>query len=140
MSRLKDVELDVTRLLEAAGLGTLADGLPTLYAGPFPPTAPEQFISCRLATSEKVEKYLANSGTALHRCTVTVLVRGVRGPDGYTTSRELACAAWGALYDRHPEGYVHVDAEDGGPTYLGEDEEGRPRWSLTIGAEYFSRE
>ncbi|ATB41141.1 hypothetical protein CYFUS_006603 [Cystobacter fuscus] len=138
MSRLKDVELDVARLLEAAGLGSLADSLPTLYAGPYSPGAPDAFIACRLSASEKPEKYLANAGMALHRCTVTVLVCGERGPDGYSEGSARARAAWEALYDAHPEGYVRVDVEDGGPTFLGEDEEGRPRWSLTVEAEYFS--
>ncbi|MET0404224.1 MAG: hypothetical protein ABW123_17560 [Cystobacter sp.] len=132
MSRLKDVELDVARLLEAAGLGSLADGLPTLYAGPYPAGAPDAFISCRLSSSEKPEKYLANTGTAMHRCTVTVLVRATRGPDDYIKGTARARAVWGVLYDAPPEGYVHVEPEDGGPTYLGEDEEGRPQWLLTI--------
>ncbi|EPX62545.1 hypothetical protein D187_008733 [Cystobacter fuscus DSM 2262] len=138
MSRLKDVELDVARLLEAAGLGSLADGLPTLYAGPYPPGAPDAFIACRFSGGEKPEKYLAGARTALHRCTVTVLVRAARGPDGYSEGSARARAAWEALYDAHPEGYVSVDVEDGGPTYLGEDEEGRPRWSLTVGVLYHS--
>ena len=138
MSRLKDEELDVARLLEAAGLGSLADGLPTLYAGPFPATAPDAFVACRLATSEPPEKYLAGAGTALHRCTVTVLVRGARGPNAYVDSRERARAAWEALYDRHPAGYVHVDSGEGAPTFLGEDGEQRPQWSLSVSVVYFS--
>ncbi|EPX56160.1 hypothetical protein D187_007502 [Cystobacter fuscus DSM 2262] len=139
MSRLKDVELDVARLLEAAGLGTLADGLPTLYAGPYPPGAPDAFIACRFSGGEKPEKYLANAGTALHRCTVTVLVRAARGPDGYSEGSARARAAWEVLYDAHPPGYVRVDVEDGGPTHLGEDEAGRPRWSINVSIAYSSR-
>jgi hypothetical protein len=138
VSRFRDEELDVARLLEAAGLGSLADGLPTLYAGPFPVTAPDSFIACRLATYEGAEKYLAGVGTALHRCTVTVLVRGARGPSSYLESRECARAAWEALYDKHPEGYVHVDSGDGAPTFLGEDGEQRPQWSLSVSVVYFS--
>jgi hypothetical protein len=140
VNRLKDVEMDVARLLEAAGLGSLANGLPTLYAGPYPVGAPDAFIACRLSSAEKPEKYLANVGTARHRCTVTVLVRAARGPDGYLEGSARARAAWEALYDAHPEGYVHVDAEDGGPTYLGEDEGERPRWSLTVDVAYISQD
>jgi len=140
VSRLRDVELDVAQLLEAAGLGTLADGLPTLYAGPFPAQAPDSFLAVRESTSEPPEKYLAASGTARHRASVAVLVRQARGPNAYAEGRERARAAWEALYDRHPEGYVHVDALDGGPTFLGEDDDGRPQWSFNVGVEYFSRE
>ena len=50
-----------------------------------------------------------------------------------------ARAAWEVLYDAHPEGYVYVDAEDGGPTYLGEDKEERPQWSFAVEAHYTSR-
>nr|WP_239578556.1 hypothetical protein [Archangium primigenium] len=120
-------------------MGSLADGSPTLYAGPFPASAPDSFIACRESTAEQPEKYLARAGTALHRGLVTVLVRQARGPNAYVEGRTRAQAAWEALFDRHPEGYVHVDARDGAPTFLGEDEDGRPRWSLTVDVQYLSR-
>jgi hypothetical protein len=138
MSRLKDVELDGTRLLEAAGLGSLADGLPTLYAGPYPTGAPDAFMACRASGGEAPERYLAGTGAARHQEVVTVLVRGQRGPSGYLDSRTRAHAAWEALFDSYPEGYVRVAAEGAGPTWLGEDEEGRPQWSFPVSAEYAS--
>lgn len=138
MSRLKDVELDVARLLEAAGLGSLADGLPTLYAGPYPAGAPDAFMACRASGGEAPERYLAGTGRALHQETVTVLVRGERGPNGYLEGRTRAHAAWEALFESFPEGYVQVVAEGAGPMWLGEDDEGRPRWSFTTRTAYFS--
>ncbi|WP_395840245.1 hypothetical protein [Cystobacter fuscus] len=100
--------------LSAFAPATPADGLPTLYAGPYPPGAPDAIMTCRFSGGEKPEKYLAGTRTALHRCTVTVLVRGECGPDGY--SEGIARAAWEAMYDAHPEGYVYVDVEKGGLT------------------------
>jgi hypothetical protein len=136
--RLRDAEVDVAKLLEAAGLGTLAPPHPTLFAGPYPASAPDALIACRHSGAEKPEKYLANTGLAYHRESVTVQVRGTRAPDGYAESGARARAAWSALFDVHPDEYVLVDPEDGGPTYLGEDEEQRPRWSFTVGLEYIS--
>lgn len=138
MSRLKDVELDVARLLEAAGLGSLADGLPTLYAGPYPPGAPDTFMACRASGGEPPERYLAGTGAALHQETVTVLVRGERGPSGYLDSRARAHAAWEALFEARPQGYVRVAVDGAGPTWLDEDDEGRPQWSFTASAWYVS--
>lgn len=134
---LRDCELDVARLLEAAGLGSLADGLPTLYAGPYSEASPDALIACRQSSAERPEKYLGAVGLALHRPTVTVLVRGARGLANYTESGERARAAWAALYDRTDIAeYIRIDCEDGAPTYLGEDEEQRPRWSFTVTCEY----
>ena len=139
MSRLKDVELNVARLLEAAGLGSLANGAPPFFPGPFPEGAVDAFMACRLATGgEAPGKYLANAGTSLHRVVVTVLVRDARGPGGYLAGFARARAAWEAMYDTYPEGYVHMVAQDGGPTYIGEDEDGRPRWTFTVEAVYAS--
>ncbi|HEX5750021.1 MAG TPA: hypothetical protein VFZ09_27575 [Archangium sp.] len=135
---LRDVELDVALLLEAAGLGSTSANPPTLYPGPYPATAPDAFIACRHSGAEKPEKYLANTGLAYHRESVTVMVRGTREPGSYVTDGARARAAWSALYDLHPSEYVLVDPEDGGPTYLGDDEEHRPRWSFTVGLEYLS--
>ncbi len=134
---LRDCELDVAKLLEAAGLGTLADGAPTLFAGPFPASVPDAFIACRQSSSPKPEKYLGNVARAYLRPTVTVLVRGASGPDSYTESGARARAAWAALYSRTDvPGYVWIDPEEGEPTYLGEDEQHRPRWSFTVTCEY----
>lgn len=135
---LRDVELDVTLLLEAAGLGSTSSNPPTLFAGPFPASAPDALIACRHSGAEKPEKYLANTGLALHRETVTVLVRGTRKPGSYVTDGARARTAWSALFDLHPDEYELVDPEDGAPRYLGEDEEQRPRWSFTVELEYLS--
>lgn len=135
---LRDCELDVAKLLEAAGLGSLADGAPTLFAGPFPANAPDALIACRLSGSEPPVKYVGGVGQAYHRERVTVLVRGTREPGSYTESGTRARAAWAALYDLQPDGYVRVDLEDGAPIYNGPDEEDRPRWSFTVGLEYVS--
>ncbi|MCY1080296.1 hypothetical protein [Archangium lansingense] len=135
---LRDCELDVATLLQAAGVGSLAGPTPTLYAGPYPASAPDAMTSCRHSGAEKPEKYLANTGLAKHTESVTVLVRGTREPNAYTESGTRARAAWSALYDLHPPEYETVDLEDGGPTYLRDDEEQRPLWSFTVGLEYLS--
>ncbi len=134
--RLKDTELDIARLLEAAGLGTLSGPTPTLFAGPYPANAPDAFLACQQSSAEPPAKYLG-TGAAYHVETVTVLVRGTREPDGYTESRNRAEAAWEALFEARPAGYVRVEAESR-PHYLGPDEDDRPQWSFTVSVEYAS--
>jgi hypothetical protein len=134
---LRDTELDVAKLLEAAGLGSLADGSPTLFAGPYPTSAPDAFISCRQTDADPPEKYLGNVPLRRHRETVTVLVRGGREPGAYSASRSRALAAWQALAERYDvPGYDSIDCQEGAPNYLGEDEEQRPQWSFSVSCEY----
>lgn len=135
---LRDCELDTAKLLEAAGLGSLADGEPNLFAGPFPTSAPDRMIACRRSGAEPPEPYISNTRLHIHRETVTVLVRGTAEPGSYTDSGNLARAAWSALFEVRPPEYIRVLAEDGGPTYLGSDDAQRPQWSFTIGLEYLS--
>ncbi|PTL79092.1 minor capsid protein [Vitiosangium sp. GDMCC 1.1324] len=136
--RLRDVEVEVALLLEAAGLGSTTSTPPTIYAGPFPASAPDAMISCLHSGAEEPEQYLANTGQSYHRESVSVLVRGTREPNSYVVDGARARAAWSALYDLHPDGYVTVDPEDGAPIYNGPDEQDRPRWSFSVSLEYLS--
>ncbi|MFY0567067.1 hypothetical protein ACN28E_24960 [Archangium lansingense] len=135
---LRDVEVDVALLLEAAGLGGTTSSPPTIYAGPIPAGAPDAIIACRDSPEEEPEQYLANTGLVYHRDSVTVLVRGTRAPGSYVTDGARARAAWSALFDLHPAEYVRVSPQDGRPTYLGTDNEQRHLWSFTVGLEYLS--
>ena len=108
---LRDVELDVAVLLEAAGLGSLSGPVPTLYPGPFPETAPDAMVACRKSGGETPEPYLGNTGLHLHRETVTVLVRGTAEPGSYTDSGNQARAAWSALFELYPGEYVRMVPE-----------------------------
>ncbi|QRK06049.1 hypothetical protein JQX13_38885 [Archangium violaceum] len=136
--RLRDIELDVATLLEAAGLGTLSGDTPTLYPGPFPTSAPDEMIAVIDAGGDPPEKYLADTGLSLHRDMVTVLVRGTRAPGSDKETGDRARAAWSALYDLQPDGYVRVEPTEGRPTRQTPDDEGRPRWVFSVELEYLS--
>lgn len=135
---LRDTELDVALILQEAGLGSLEDGQPDLFAGPFPSSAPDALVCCRRTDADKPEKYLGAVGLRLHRERVRVLVRGGSGPDAYKESGDRARAAWSALFEFYPDEYVQVDPDDGGPSYDGVDDERRPLWSFAVGLEYVS--
>ncbi|WP_224364224.1 minor capsid protein [Hyalangium versicolor] len=131
---LRDVELDVATLLEAAGLGSMSSNPPTLYAGPFPASAPEILISCLSSGGETPEDYLAGTSRAYFRPEVTVRVRGPR--EKYRATLQRALDAWEALYGVQTPEYVLVKAQGAGPAYLGPDENGRHRFSFTVQLAY----
>lgn len=135
---LRDTELDVALLLEAAGLGSTTSNPPSLYAGPIPAGAPDAMIACLDAGGDQPEKYLANTGLSLHRDSLQVLVRGSPAPGSDKDTGDRARDAWAALYDLHLDEYIRIDPTEGRPTRQAPDEEGRPRWSFTVELEYLS--
>ena len=131
---LRDVQMDVVLLLEAAGLGSTTSNPPTLFAGQYPASAPDAFMAARYSGGTAPARYLANTGQAYYTPTVTVLVRGE--PHAHEATRQRAVAAWEALQGARPAGYVQVEPEDAGPNELVEDESSRPRFSFTVRLEY----
>jgi hypothetical protein len=128
---MRDVERDCALLLEAAGLGSTTSNPPSIYAGPFPATAPEAFIACRADGSGGApEVFLGGTGERLHTRGVKVQVRGEREPAGYLAAKERAEAAHEALTDAYPVGYVRVMVVDAGPAYVGTDDQGRHLFSF----------
>lgn len=132
----RDVELDVATLLQAAGHGSLSGNPPTLYAGPFPATAPDAMIACLASGGEQPAKYLGGDGTAVYRPKVTVLVRGARGAGSYANARQRSCNAWQSLYEAQRSTYLQFLMQEPQPNFLGRDENGRPQFSFTVQLEY----
>jgi hypothetical protein len=132
---LKDCEMDVAELLEEAGVGSTSTTPPTLYAGPFPSTGPDALVNVQdVGAGEGAEQLLGGGGRVALAPEVTVRVRGVRHQ--YAEARTAAFAAWQALWEARPEGYVRMVPLGSGPGYVGPDEVGRHRFSFTVRCEY----
>ncbi|MFY0577979.1 minor capsid protein [Cystobacter fuscus] len=131
---LRDVELDIALVLEAAGLGlSMADVEPTLYAGPIPEAAPDRLVAVRGLSGGEPEDYLGNV-TAIYRPEVQVIIRGNR--NGYRDTLALASACFELLRNIRPSGYIRIDVESSQPEYMGADDLDRHRFIFTVNTEY----
>lgn len=128
---LRDVELDVAQLLEAAGLGSMATSPPTLYAGYFPADKPEQLVAVRDTGGDDPEEHLGTGGAIFHP-EVQVLVRaGTR-----TAARELAVASYEALRLKRTDAYALIRPAGSGPLSSGKDANGRHVFTFNVELEY----
>ncbi|NRD61713.1 hypothetical protein HRD49_08090 [Corallococcus exiguus] len=124
---LKDVELHVAQVLDAAALGvsrTLSP--PSLYTGPMPMPAPPLAVAVREVSGDAPEDYMGTGRSYLQR-EVHVLVRG----RDYLEAQALARGCWRALHLVAVAGYVSCRAE-GLPSYLGEGDNHRHRFVFTV--------
>ena len=79
MAVLRDVELDLAGIIEAASLGvSMNANQPSLYAGPFPSSAPQTMIAVRFAGGDDSEDFIT-TGNALFSPEAQVQVRGEPG-------------------------------------------------------------
>lgn len=61
----------------------------------------------------------------------------VRGAStGYASAQALAQEAWNVLTNAKPSGYLDISADQSGPVYLRQDENGAHHWSLNFRAMY----
>jgi hypothetical protein len=131
---LRDVELDIATLLQAAGLGlSMSANPPTLYAGPFPESAPDLMVAVRFAGGPESEDYIVR-GQSLFSPEAQVLVRGT--PGKYDEARALALQVFEALHLPSQSGYLTIKPEGAGPAYLGVDENHRHRFQVDVAAVY----
>ncbi|GEL75556.1 minor capsid protein [Myxococcus virescens] len=129
----RDVELELAAYLEAAGLDlSSTTNPPTLYPGPFPPSAPPRMV-CLRHTGGESGLYLG-TGRGVLAPDVQVIVRGPKG--SYTATRELAARCWTALHLARVPGYVDVRCEGAGPHFMGPDGEGSLRFVFNLTARY----
>ncbi len=127
---LRDVELALATVLQSAGHGSMEATPPTLYAGPFPSTSPDDIVAVRTAQGDGVRDYLGGGG--LVPAEVQVLVRGrVR-----EATRVRAAACWAALHQASVAGYAMVRAGGAGPTEMPRDGNGRFVFVFTVVAHY----
>lgn len=132
---LRDVELEVAKLLEAAGLGSMSSNPPTLYAGPFPAGSPDVVLSVvDFGSGENAEPHLGGAGRVSLTAEVTVRVRGEK--HRYAEARGKALEAWAACWEGRPASSLHVVPSGSGPTYLGPDPSGRHQFSFTVRVRY----
>jgi hypothetical protein len=131
---LKDVELDVATVLQAASIGSMSASPPTLYAGPFPNTAPDAMVAvAELSDPGEDLEQLGGGGRLALVHELTVQVRGPRSL--FAPAKAKAVAAWEALREVTPADYVWW-RPTGKPVNLGQDDMGRWRFSFTLRVEY----
>ncbi|RKH64119.1 phage tail terminator protein [Corallococcus aberystwythensis] len=130
-AELRDVELHVAQVLDAAALGVSRTATPpSLYTGPMPAAAPPQAVAVREVPGDAPEDYLG-TGRSYLQPDVQVLVRGLT----YLEAQALARRCWSALHLAAAPGYVSCRAQ-GQPAYLGEDGNHRHRFVFTVTLAY----
>jgi hypothetical protein len=130
---LKDVKQDAVDLLEEAGVGSTSNTPPTLYRGPFPPSAPDAMVAVtELSDPGEDVEYLGRGRQVLEH-ELTVQVRGPR--NNFAAAETTAIAAWEANTATTPAGYTSWRPK-GKPVHLGPDEMGRHRFSFALQVKY----
>lgn len=129
----RDVELELAAFLEAAGLDlSTTSNPPTLYPGPFPVSAPQRFV-CVRHTGGQSGRYLGTQRGVM-AADVQVITRGPKG--SYTATRDFAVRCWSALDLARVPDFIDVRCEGAGPTFMGPDGEGAPRFVFNLTARY----
>lgn len=133
MTILRDVELELAGVLNTAGLTGVSFGAGNLFAGPMNTDA-GLAIAVRESSGE-TEMFIADAHGLLST-TVQVLVRGTEG--SYQTTRQLAIAAWEALWlpAGGVAGYVVVRSQGTGPVSLGPNPNGEFVFVFDVVATY----
>lgn len=130
-AELRDVELHVAEVLDAAGLGvSRTSSPPSLYRGPWPLSAPAQVVAVREVPGDAPEDYMG-TGRSFLQPDVQVLVRALTYPE----AQALARRCWSVLHLAAVPGYVSCRAQ-GLPSYLGADDNQRHRFVFTITLTY----
>lgn len=129
----RDVEMDLARFLESAGLNlsTTSDP-PTLYAGQYAESSPDQLVLVRHVGGEGSQYLGSRRGYLVPD--VQVVVRGHR--ERITATRELAVQCWAVLHMARIPGLVSVTCDGAGPIAQPPDVNGRPRFSFNVTASY----
>ncbi|MBN9687124.1 MULTISPECIES: minor capsid protein [unclassified Corallococcus] len=130
-AELRDVELHVAEVLDAAGLGiSRTSSPPTLYRGPWPGSAPARMVAVREVSGDGPEDYMG-TGRSYLQPDVQVLARALT----YADAQALARRCWSVLHLAAVPGYVSCRCE-GAPAYMGPDDKQWHRFSFTVTLAY----
>ncbi|MBJ6762806.1 hypothetical protein JGU66_18740 [Myxococcaceae bacterium JPH2] len=126
---LRDVELHVAQVLDAAGLGlSMSSKPPSLYVGRFPEQARHALVVVREVAGDAPLDYLG-TGRSWLAPDVQVYVRGE--PRQYQAAQALARRCWSVLHRAQVPGYSSCLAQ-GMPSYMGPDGAEAHRFAFTV--------
>ncbi|RJS19561.1 hypothetical protein DRW03_21250 [Corallococcus sp. H22C18031201] len=126
---LRDHELHVAQVLEAAGLGvSMTSSPPSLYVGRFAEPARVQYVAVREVSGEAPLDYIG-TGRSWLAPDVQVYVRGE--PRKYHEAQALARRCWSVLHQAQVPGYSSCLAQ-GLPMYMGPDGAEGHRFAFTV--------